>query len=142
MQTMRLFAYQCHMAALLESLLQACGHAPGNAHQHPLLVEWLVQLFVVDTCYVPRTAKRLLALSDLPAALERVATQAQRRLQAWCAWTDGPRTRFVVAEMATVPDRHSPGRALRMFFYDEDGRFVSCGTWALHSERRWILSDR
>jgi hypothetical protein len=117
------------------------GHSP-RPHQHLLLVEWMVELFVIDTCYVPQTAQRVLAPSDLPAALERVATLAQRRLQAWFAWTDGPRTRFVVAELATDPDRHSQGGALRMFFYDEDGRFVVGGAWALQSQRSWILCER
>lgn len=110
--------------------------------QCSLLIEWLVQRFVIATRYVPRTAQRLLASSDLPPALERVAMQAQRCLQTWFAWTDGPRIWFVVTEMATAPDRYRQDRALRMFFYDEEGRFVSWGTWALQSECSWILCER
>jgi hypothetical protein len=108
--------------------------------QRPSHIEWLVQLFVVSTRYVPRTAQRLLEPSDLPPALERVAVRAQRCLQTWFAWTDGPKIWFVVTE--TVPSRQHHERALRLFFYDEDGRFVCWGTWALQSRGSWILCER
>lgn len=103
-------------------------------------LEWLVQLFVVSTRYVPRTAQRLLDSSDLPPALERVAVRTQRCLQTWFAWTDGPKIRFVVTE--TVPSRQRQESALRVFFYDEDGRFVCWGTWTLQPRGGWILCER
>jgi hypothetical protein len=103
-------------------------------------MESLVQLFVVGTRYVPRSAQRLLELSDLSPALERVAVRAQRCLQTWFAWTDGPKIRFVVTE--TVPSRLHQQSALRVYFYDEDGRFVCWGTWALQSRGSWILYER
>jgi hypothetical protein len=107
-----------------------------------LLIQWLVQLFVDCTRYVPQTARRLLAQCELPPALERVAMQAQRCSQAWFAWTDEGRAWFVVAEVAKVSGRHCQGRAIRMFFYDEDGRFVASGAWALQSAGSWILCER
>lgn len=106
--------------------------------ERPLL-EWLVQLFVDGTCYVPQTARRLLAPGDLPPALERVAMRAQRCSQTWFAWADGSRTWFVVAEIARLPARYRRRGAIRMFFYDEDGRLVAGGTWVLHPGRNWIL---
>jgi hypothetical protein len=131
----------------------AAGAAPGNApvlvrlqraapYKRLLLIQWLVQLFVDCTRYVPQTAQRLLAQCNLPPALERVAMQAQRCSRAWFAWTDEGRAWFVVAEMAKVSGRHCQGRAIRMFFYDEDGRFVASGAWALQSEGSWILCER
>lgn len=109
--------------------------------QRPLPVEQLVPLFVADNRYLPRTAQQLLDPSELSPVLERVAMQAQLCSQTWFAWTDGPRTWFVVAELATVTVRHRKEDALRMFFYDDEGRFVSWGTWALHSDG-WILCER
>ena len=103
-------------------------------------IEWLVQLFVVSTRYVPRSAQRLFEPSDLPPALERVAVRAQRCLQTWFAWTDGPKIWFVVTE--TVPTRQRQDSALRLYFYDADGRFVCWGTWALQSQGNWILCER
>ena len=108
--------------------------------QRPSHIEGLVQLFVVGARYVPRTAQRLLEPSDLPPALERVAVRAQRRLQTWFAWTDGPKIWFVVTE--TVPTRQRQHSALRLYFYDADGRFVCWGTWALQSRGNWILCER
>lgn len=116
------------------------GLAPRPYHR--LRVERLVQLFVVCTRYVPRTARRLLAPGDLPPALERVAMQAERCAQTWFAWTDESRIWFVVAEATTVPGLNCERGALRMFFYDADGRFVSWGTWALQSARSWTLCER
>src|SRR5688500_452252 len=53
-----------------------------------LLIQWLVQLFVDSTGYVPQTARRQFAQCDLPPALERIAMQAQRCSRAWLAWAD------------------------------------------------------
>lgn len=103
-----------------------------------LLIQWLVQSFVDCKRYVPKAARRLLAPCELPPALERVAVQVQGCSRAWFAWTDEARVWFVVAEMAKVSDRHYRGRAIRMFFYDEDGRLVASGVWAFQSERSWI----
>jgi hypothetical protein len=108
--------------------------------QRPSHIEWLVQLFVVSTRYVPRSAQRLLEPSDLPPALERVAVRAQRFLQTWFAWTDGPKIWFVVTE--AVPSRQRQESTLRVYFYDEDGRFVCWGTWALQTRGNWILCER
>lgn len=96
----------------------------------------------MSTRYVPWTAKRVLEPSDLPPRLERVAVRAQHCLQPWFAWTDGPRIWFVVTEIATVPGPQRQGRALRVFFYDEDGRFVCWGSWELRSGGGWILCER
>jgi hypothetical protein len=113
--------------------LCSCGRA--------LPLERLVQHLVLDIRYLPRTAQRVLDPSELPPVLERVAMRAQRCLQMWFAWTDGPRTWFVAAEIATVPIRHRKENAVRMFFYDVEGRFVSRGTWVLHSGG-WMLCER
>lgn len=110
-------------------------------YQHGLLVELLAQLFAVSTRYVPQTAQRLLATSELPPALERIAMRAQRSLQTWLAWTEGPRIWFLVAEMGTDPGGYCRGGAIRMFFYDEEGRFLAWGTWAVNAERRWVLCE-
>jgi hypothetical protein len=112
-----------------------------HSAQRLLAVEQLIQRFVADSRYVPRTAQRLLDPSELPPVLERVAMRAQLYSQTWFAWTDGPRVWFVVAEMATVTVRHRKENALRMFFYDDEGRFVSWGSWALHPGG-WMLCER
>jgi hypothetical protein len=96
---------------------------------------------LLDIRYLPRTAQRLLDLSELPPILERVATQAERCLQTWLAWTEGQRTWFVVSESATVAIGHRKQHAVRMYFYDAEGRFVSWGTWASHSGG-WMLCER
>lgn len=115
-------------------------HSP-RSYQCRLLVELLVQLFAIDTRFVPPAARRVLAPNDLPPALERVALQTQRDLRTWVAWTDEPRTWFVVAEMAVISDPPCQDGAIRMFFHDEDGRQVSWGTWMLQSGCSWMLCE-
>jgi hypothetical protein len=66
--------------------------------------------------------------------------RAQRCLQTWFAWTDGPKIRFIVTE--AVPSRPRHESTLRVYFYDQDGRFVCWGTWALPSRGHWILCER
>jgi hypothetical protein len=152
MHTMRLIAHQrpFRIAALLDSQVQASGEFSAAALEvadgsesdtWQLSVEQLTQRFVVDNRYVPGTAQRLFDPGELPPVLERVAMQAQHCSQTWFAWTDGPRTWFVVTEMVSVTAGHRKENALRMFFYDDDGRFVSWGTWALQPGG-WMLCER
>lgn len=147
MQTMALFACQpsSRVDALLE-LLVPPGQCPMSAAADDLArlfqLDWLVQQFVVATCYVPATANRLLALTDLPLTLARVAFQAQSGLRAWFAWSDGPSVWFFVAEITASPNSRCHDRAIRMFFYDKDGRFLSSGAWALQSDGSWLLCER
>lgn len=111
------------------------------ANQRQLLIELLVQSFVVCTRYVPAGAQRLLALSELPPVLERVAMRVQWGWQQWFAWTDERRTWFVVAEMAMGRDRRCHNEAIQVFFYDEDGQCVTSGTWAFHADARWAACE-
>jgi hypothetical protein len=148
MQTMRFLAYQRPSQLRATSLRdcvfdERCRIVDSPYEwQQPLLIDGLVQLFVVGTRYLPQTARRQLDPADLPPALERVAMHAQRCLQTWFAWTDGPRVWFFVTELASVPGLNRGQQALRLFFYDEEGRFVSWGTWALHLDGGWVLCER
>lgn len=112
-----------------------------RAHQRPRPIESLVQSLVVCTRYVPPNARRLLAASELSLALERVAMDVQRGRQAWFAWTDERRIWFVVAEMATRRHRHCQHESVRMFFYDDDARFLISAAWILRADGRWILVE-
>lgn len=128
----------CHDIGPRAEYMTACDMC---AHQRQLLIELLVQSFVVCKRYVPAGAQRLLALNELPPVLERVAMRVQRGWQKWFAWTDERRTWFVVAEMATDRGRHCHHEAIRMFFYDQDGQCVTSGTWAFHADAHWSACE-
>lgn len=91
---------------------------------------------------MPETARRLLASGEPPPARERIAMRAQRSLQTWVAWIEDPRAWFVVAEMATAPGGYRQALAIRVCFYDEDGRFLTWDTWAINTERCWTLREQ
>jgi hypothetical protein len=104
------------------------------------LTEQLVESFVADTHYVSRNAQRLRDASDLPPPLERIATTVQRSPCVWLAWLDEQTTRFVVA--AVTGGCVEPGLAIRLTFFDQDGRCVATGQWSLQRDGRWTLRDR
>lgn len=108
--------------------------------QRQLLIESLVQSFVVCTQYVSADAERIFETSELPLALDRIANSVQREWQAWLAWTDRRRIWFVIAEMDKTPNRDCPDESIKLFFFDDDGRIVSSGTWIFHPNGRWHLS--
>ena len=118
------------------------GILDPSGWSRPPLTDWLVQHFLASTPYLPQMAQRLLDPFDLPPGLERIARRAQRGGQSWFAWADGPRIYFFVMQMVTVQAQHCRRRGLRMFFYDQEGRFVSWGTWALQPGGRWELWER
>lgn len=107
--------------------------------KHPLIVELLVEQFVVCTHYIPRAAQRVRIRAELPPPLERIAMYAERSARTWLAWTAEPRTWFLMAQKAKVSGRARRAPALRMFFYDADGRPVASGTWVMDATRGWSL---
>lgn len=107
--------------------------------EHLLVVELLAELFAICTRYVPRDAQRVRTPDDLPPALERIALGAERSARTWLAWTAEPRTWFLVAERAKVSEPACRGLAIRLFFYDQDGKPVASGTWVMNESRRWTL---
>lgn len=110
-----------------------------RAFQHQLLVESLVQSFAVCTHYVPREAVRIFDASELPLALERIASSVEKEWQAWLAWTDHQRLWFVVAELEKTPSRDCLDESINLFFYDDHGRIVSSGIWVFHPNATWDL---
>src|SRR5688572_10976000 len=109
MQTMALFS--CQPSSRDDALLKLTvppRSCPLSAASDDLArlfqLDWLVQQFVVAKCYVPATATRLLALTDLPLTLARVAFQALSGLRAWFAWSGGPSVWFLVAEITASPN--------------------------------------
>lgn len=109
--------------------------------EHPLIVELLAELFAVDTHYVPHAAQRVRTTDDLPPALERIAIRAERSARTWLAWTAEARTWFLVAKRAKVSRQACRAPALRMSFYDADGRPAASGNWVMDAERRWTLMN-
>lgn len=102
------------------------------------LIELLVESFVASTHYVSQNAERLRATSDLPRPLERIALIVQKSPRAWLAWQDEQTTRFVVAAMAERCIQHSLA-AIRLAFYDEDGRQVAMGEWSRQQDGCWLF---
>lgn len=109
------------------------------AFQRRMLIESLVQSFAACTRYVPENAERVFDAGELPPVLERVSLHVETSWQAWFAWTDGQRTWFLVAEMASAPNRNCQDESVRIFFYDERGRVASSGTWIFHIDGSWEL---
>ena len=107
--------------------------------KHPPTLELLAEQFVVSTYYVPRAAQRVRTPAELPPPLERLAMYAERSARTWLAWTAEPRIWFLMAQRAKVSGRARRAPALRMFFYDADGRPVASGTWVMDATRGWSL---
>ena len=114
MQTMRLFAYQSpsRIAALLESLLQTCGHVPGNARK------------VTDR-------------SELPSALQKVVINSQNTERVWSAWTDEARIWLFTAEMSLELSRERGCPALQVGSYEVDGKLIRWQVWTYLKNSTW-----
>ncbi len=114
MQTMTLFAYQSpsRIAALLESLMQACGSLPSNARK------------VTDR-------------SELPSALQKIVIKSQNTERVWSAWTDEDRTWFFTAEMSLELSRERGCPALHVASYKVDGKLETWKLWACLKDGTW-----
>jgi hypothetical protein len=112
----------------------------NSVHYFPrsFLIAQFVESFAASTHYVSPAAQRLRVVSDLPPPLWRIATTVQRSACTWLAWLDEQTLRFVVAALADRCAR--PGlAAIRLTFYDQDGRWLANGEWSVQPDGRWTL---
>lgn len=103
------------------------------------MIEILAQSFAVCTHYVSQNAQRLLKASELTPALERIVRSLRRSPRIWLAWADEQTMRFVVAELANSSGDPGSNQSLRLTFYDQDGRYLASGEWAVDPHQRWTL---
>lgn len=104
-----------------------------------LVLQLMGEQFAVATRFVPNSARKVRTPEDLPPALERIAMCAERSSHAWLAWTMESRIWFLVAERAKLSGPAGRTPAIRMCFYDADGRPAASGIWVVDATRRWTL---
>jgi hypothetical protein len=112
---------------------------PRSLACQPTQVETLLDSFIPSRRYVPDNARRVNCRDELPLRLQRRAGRVRQGI--WRAWTDGFRVWFVVARLMPIVGREANHYALRVSFFDMDGRLASCAVWTLSSDGRWTLYD-
>lgn len=106
---LRMLTEPGRLAALLESLVRSWG-------------------------FLPASAERVEDAAQLPPALQRLGVSASGE-KAWCAWRDGERLWFYVAEISLEQSRERGQAVLRVTSYDPDGEILDSGWWV--RGKRW-----
>lgn len=94
----------------------------------------LLDSLVRSRHYVPPGTRRIRSRENLPLALQSHTQQVDGEV--WRAWENGKRIWFVKAKPASCVDV----TALRVMFFDMDGRLACSGVWTWLAHRGWILS--
>ena len=95
----------------------------------------LLDSLVRSRHYVPPGTRRIRSRENLPLALQSHTQQVDGEV--WRAWENGKRIWFVKAKPASCVDV----TALRVMFFDMDGRLASSGVWIWLAHRGWVLFD-
>lgn len=97
--------------------------------QQPSRLESLLDSLVMSQSWVPVSAPQLTDRSDLPSALQKLAIKAVKEEGTWRAWLAHEGVRLFVAEMSLDLSRERGCAALKVRYYDEQGRLQLYSLW-------------
>ena len=90
-------------------------------------LEALLESLVRSLGFLPPSAERLEDKTGLPERLQRIAGADDGK--AWCAWQDGERLWFYVAEMSLSQSRDKGKAVIRVSSYSPEGEIIESGWW-------------
>jgi hypothetical protein len=105
--------------------------------QHPSRLGTLLESLVTGQQWVSPGAPRLVAQTELPAALQRLAVNVVRVDGAWRAWTSYDGIRLFIAEISLELSRERGRPALKISYYNDLGELQKYSHWILLSNDAW-----
>ncbi len=93
-----------------------------RAYQPPSVVTVLLDSLVKSQNWVPADAHQVTDRSDFPSALQKIAVKAATVASTWRAWVSYDGVRFFTSEMSMELAREHGCPALKVSYYDDEGR--------------------
>jgi hypothetical protein len=105
--------------------------------QQPGNVDRLLEAFICGTSRVPSSAYPVRTRSGLSQVLKSLVQQAQKKQQAWSAWSDDRLSWLFTAEMSLALSRERGMPVLEVRAYSDHGELQETGFWARDRQGCW-----
>jgi hypothetical protein len=105
--------------------------------QQPSRLETLLESLVLEQHWISQGAGRVDDRSELPSCLQRLAINAVKNEGGWRAWLGHDGMRLFVAEMSLELSRERGVPALKVRYYDHDGRLQNFSLWVQLADGAW-----
>jgi hypothetical protein len=108
-----------------------------RALQLPSQLESLLDSLVMNQHWVPAEVPRVTDRSALSAASQKLAIKAVEADGAWMAWRSHDGIRLFIAEMSMELSRERGRPALKVKYYNDQGRLQQYSLWVQLTDGAW-----
>jgi hypothetical protein len=108
-----------------------------RALQRPSETDSLLDSFVWNRPANPKGLRKVVNLTELSAALQKIARNAKQQNRAWGAWTDERNDWLYTAEMSLAMSRERGHPVLEVASFNEDGHLEESEVWMRTGDGRW-----
>jgi len=108
-----------------------------RAFQPPPILTALLDSLVISQNWVPAGAAQVTDRSEIPSALQKVANKAAIVAGIWRAWLSYDGIRLFTTEMSMELAREHGAPALKVSYYDNEGRLQEYSAWVRRADGEW-----
>ncbi len=105
--------------------------------QLPSQLELLLDSLVMNQHWVPADVPRVTDRSELSAASQKLAIKAVEADGTWRAWRSHDGIRLFIAEMSMELSRERGRPALKVSYYNDEGRLQQYSLWVQLTDGGW-----
>jgi hypothetical protein len=108
-----------------------------RTYQPPSVVTVLLDSLVKSQNWVSADAHQVTDRSDFPSPLQKIAAKAAAVAGTWRAWLSYDGIRFFASEMSLELAREHGCPALKVSYYNDEGRLQEFSTWLRRAGGKW-----
>jgi len=105
--------------------------------QHPKRAQGLLESLACRDDLLPRRARRVASVDELPTTLQLLARQHRSSESAWLAWTDGTQIWFFAASPSLALSRERRKPVLTTSVFDGQGSLIESANWVFTNFAGW-----
>jgi hypothetical protein len=105
--------------------------------QYPKRAQSLLESLACRDDLLPRRARRVAAVDELPTTLQLLARQHRSNESAWLAWADGRQIWFFAASPSLALSRERRKPVLSTSVFDAHGSLIESANWVFTDFAGW-----
>jgi hypothetical protein len=106
-------------------------------YQPPSVLNVLLDSLVMSQHWVSASAAQITDRGEFPSTLQVVAKKAAAVAGTWRAWLNYDGVRFFTGEMSMDLAREHGCPALKVNYYNDEGRLEEASAWVRRADGRW-----
>ena len=108
-----------------------------RAYQPPSVLTMLLDSLVISQHWVPAGAAQVTDHNEISCALQKIASKAATAAGTWRAWLSYDGVRLFTTEMSMELAREHGSPAIKVNYYNDDGRLQECSEWVRRADGVW-----